>query len=262
MKTPHSQLASHDQICMLLRKTGAQVDEAVKKSGLPREKGKAKQYNLQRVIHWLIDQHKKDIEDADRKRIEWPVGDIAAAMHRDVRTINILAKDKGLPRVRRGVYNIIDVFRFIIKDLEYKLNELKAGGIAGINQKVRLNSVLAETKELQLAKLRRSLVDLDEIMPIISTALNDLRQKSIPFAQTISPQLEGLGLNERSELIRDLLNELFEELSRIPDTLRRLVAIDEHRTAEGVQRSETAAKDESKRSRKRVSHAQQGKRSS
>lgn len=178
------------------------------------------------------------------------------------RTTTKWVNELGCPKEGRGQYNLSAVVQWRCNYLEKKIKFLENGGVDGMNQNTRLKKVSAEIKERQLAKLNRSLVDLDEIMPVISTALNNIRQTSIPFSQKISPQLEGLGLNERSELIRDLLNELFEELAHIPDALRCIVSTDEYRTAESIQRPQTAAKDENKRARRIISHSQQSKRRS
>jgi len=177
------------------------------------------------------------------------------------RTITKWVNENGMPKEGRGQYNLMSIVQWRCSYLEKKIKVMENGGVDGMNQNTRLKKVSSEIKELQLAKLNRSLIDLEEIMPIIITALSNIRQTSIPFSQKVSPQLEGLNLNERSELIRDQLNELFEELSHIPDTLRRIAAVDQYRTSESIQRSETAAKNEGKRTRRSVSHTKQGKRS-
>lgn len=178
------------------------------------------------------------------------------------RTITKWSNEYGMPKKGRGQYSLIEVVQWRCNYLEKKIRELESGGVDGMNQKIRLNRIIAETKELQLAKLRSSLVDLDEIMPIIVQGFSDIRKTSDTFSQKISPQLEGLDLNERSELIKDALNELFEGLARIPDTLKRLVSVAEHGAAESILGTKATAKDDGERTRGGKKDSKRRKRSS
>jgi hypothetical protein len=253
MKIPSSQLASHDQICLLLRKTSAQVDESVSKHGLPREKGKAKQYNLQRVIYWLLDQHKKDVEDSQRKRIEWQVGDIAAALHRDVRTINILAKEKGMPRVSRGVYNIVDVFRFIIKELEHKLEEAKAGGEDALNAKRKEAMYDALIREMEYFERAKKLVNVEDIARLITIPWKATQTKMRSLPRQLAPQLVGLTTVEIEEALENKINDCLTETANIP-----IASIGHISPQTGdlgfVEGAPSSAKSHRKRVGRRVSH--------
>jgi hypothetical protein len=200
--------------------------------------------------------------DSDKKKNFLSHQQCAVIFGVEPRTVTKWSNEYGMPKVGRGKYNLIEVVQWRCNYLEKKIRELEMGGPDAVNQKARLNRIIAETKELQLAKLRGTLVDLNEIMPIITHGLNDIRQTSTTFAQKISPQLEGMDLSERSEFIKDSINELFKELTNIPDALRRSVSVAESSPAESVLGLKAASKDDDQRTRGSKKDTKRRKRSS
>jgi len=177
------------------------------------------------------------------------------------RTITKWVNELGMPKIGRGQYNLAECVQWRCNYLEKKITALENGGLDGINQGTRLKKANAQIRENQLARMQRELVSLDEITPIITQGLNNIRQLSASFAQRISPQVEGMELSERTEYIKEAINELFTELASIPNALKRFGSTAEFRSAEGFFDFAPPAKDEHKPTRRRKKNSQRIKRS-
>ena len=220
MITPSSQLATHDQICMLLRKTSMQIDDAVKKSGLPREKGKAKQYNLQRVIYWLLDQHKKEVEEIINHRLECSVGEIADLFNQEIRTIDLNVKKLGMPRKERGVFNVVDVFKWKIKQLQKQIEDIKTGDGSYADAEKRDMIATAALKEIKLAHERGEVMNRSDAASMAKDAVMDTNKKMDGWPRKLALRLimKETPL-EIEQIIQGEVDAIRNELSRIPDTL-------------------------------------------
>jgi len=168
-------------------------------------------------------------------------------LHRDVRTINILAKDKGLPRIRRGIYNIIDVFQFIIKDLEYKLQEAKAGGQDALNAKRKEATFNALIREKQYYDMAKRTVDIEDVRRMITIPWKATQTKLLALPRQLAPQLEGLTIPEKEELLENKIHDSLRDCAKIP-----IASGSARSTAEGDHRSVASITPASKSHRKRV----------
>lgn len=186
---------------------------------------------------------------------------IAMVFGVEPRTISNWTKDLGLPKYARGQYNLVECVQWRCNYLEKKIKTLTEGGTEGMNQGTRLKRVNSEIKEYHLSKLRGELVALDEIMPIFTDALNRIRQRAQSFGQRTGPQLEGLDNNERAETLQEHINELFSDLTTIPNALRRLEKFARYRTSESVPDIKAAAKNDGQPVGKRKANAKSGNKS-
>ena len=166
------------------------------------------------------------------------------------RTITKWCNEYGMPKENRGQYNLIAVVQWRCNYLEKKIKTAEQGGSDGINQDTRLKRANAEIKEMHLAELRGEMVNIDEVMPILNEGFSNIRRKASTFAQTVSPQLEGMESYERTEYLKTAIEDLFEDLSGLPNTLKRIVKLDQQSAAEGVQNLSIPPKDDGKRTRR------------
>ena len=251
--------ATIEIISGLIKETPSRIEELVKKYGLPRERNK--QFDINRVIHWLIDYYKNLLFQERENREIRTVGEIADLLRRDERWINKLAKEKGLPRLARGRYELKSVVRWYLQDMERELEIAKAGGEDALMAKSRLLKAQANMKEMEVAEKRAEIINIIDVVTIIEEALNTTRQRAEVLPDRGAKLVEGIETyEERKTILKSLKDEVFDNLSTVPDSLQDLAQIRAHRLAESVEDTEAAAVNDSQPARKRKAVVKRHKR--
>lgn len=252
-------LATHNEIARLIQETPDRTEQLVKKLGMPRERGR--KYNVSRVVHWVIDWYRQRIAHEKANRYVWELNELADLFHREPRSINKMAKDRGLPRAGRGKYEIKPVVRWFIDDLERQLDIAKAGGEDAAAAKARLIRSQADQKEIEVAKLRGEAVNIDDFTRVVTDGLSITRQQMLGLKKRLAPALEGLEtVAEREAIIDTYIHELLTDLATVPDRIQRLAEVAKASAAESVGDLDAAGKAHRRRARRRASRAKRRKR--
>lgn len=244
-----NKLASIEQIAQLLKVDIFQVEEFVRKHSLPRER--KNQFDLSRVIHWKIEYDRRQLEAAQRQRYEWTAPELADLFGVNIRTIDKAAKESGMPRKGRGIFDVRDAIKWRLNQYKKQIEILQAGGEDALQSKRRTASYVAEIKRMDMAERMGQIIAIEELTPVLQDAITLLVQKSEVLPDRAAVAVARLETyEERKAAIKKIKDEVFDDLSTVPDTLRRLA--ESHRKAHaGVGPVEAAPADDRKRTRKR-----------
>jgi transposase len=177
--------------------------------------------------------------------------EVAVMFDVEIRTVTKWKNEFGMQQAAPGFYKRDDVVKWRVQYLEKKIKLLQQGGVDGVSASTKVKQVKYERDQLKLLQEQRLLVNIDEIIPIITDQLSNLRTNSATYGQRVSPLVEGMSVNERAIVLQDKLNELFAKLSGVPDTLKRIGSSIERPASESVQRVKSAPKNKNKRTRNR-----------
>ncbi|MBW7887443.1 MAG: hypothetical protein H3C35_03655 [Bacteroidetes bacterium] len=224
------------------------------KFGLPHEifSGK-KYYDLIHVGQWL--------------RSHWMAGyrsleQMAELFGVEPRTITKFVNEFGMPKVANGLYRIKDCVQWREKYLNKKIKEILAGGEGGLSARQRLNKAKAIREEYKQALDERTLIRIDEVMPVFEEALKIMKQRLTVLPRRAAPMMEGTETNaEREEILRNNINEILTELAGTPDALRSVAESAREHFAESISDVEPAQKNDSNRVGRRKSANGKRKRS-
>jgi len=123
------------------------------RKGILKYDGRKKGYHISDTVKAYIGYLKKQIEESQLNRNRRTISEIADILGVDQRWVNQLAKDKGLPRLSHGVYDLVEVTRYRLRALREEIEIAQAGGEDAIRAKTRLTIAQADMKELELKQL-------------------------------------------------------------------------------------------------------------
>lgn len=216
--------ATQEQIAYLFMRTMADVEIFVRKEGLPyiRRSQRQYQFDLGQAIHWLIERDRRLLEEVKAKYNIRSLNEIALLFKKEPRWINRLSKEKGLPKDARGAYDLIKVIHWLVDEHEKELKEARRGGETEGQARKRLYAAQASMKELELTRIHGKLIHIDDVLKILVVALKALRDKILSLPKRAAPQIIALqNIAEIEELLETLINELLDDLSTLPDKLKR-----------------------------------------
>lgn len=212
-----------EQICALLREPPERVNLLIRKHGLP-TLGRNR-FDLMRVIHWREDQYKRQLELAREARDDRTLPEIAHLLKKEPRWVTELVKKEGLPRTNRGVYNLVDVVRWVVDRYEKQLKEVRTGGETESQARKRLWQIQADLKAEDLARRRGETILIDDVVKILSvplkvtqTAIRSLAKRLTPIIVQITGHKDAL---EIEQLLEQHINHALTELADIPNRLAR-----------------------------------------
>ncbi|MHB1051345.1 MAG: hypothetical protein ACYC09_14800 [Bacteroidota bacterium] len=192
----------------------------------------------------------------DQKKKYLTHAQVALVFAVEPRTVTKWVNDLGMPKVGRGEYDLVQCVQWRCNYLEKKIREAEAGGAEGLSAKHRINIATARKKENELALQERSLVNIEEVMPVIDKTLDIFRMKALTFSKRVAPALEGMESNaEREAILKENIHELLNDLTTIPDKLRSSVELDQA-DEDVVRTAHPAAKNDGKRVGRRKANTQ------
>lgn len=151
------------------------------------------------------------------------VEELADFFNRDVRTVQLWAKNEGMPKNARGEYDILKCAQWKIRNLEEENEILRNSGDEKLYAlKSEGQKIANKERELKLRKALKELVDVESVriawlgeMKIFSKALKALINK-------LSAALDGVEDREqRREIIERLVREVMTMIGelKITDTV-------------------------------------------
>ncbi len=180
------------------------------KFGMPVEEGK--KFDLVQVGQWIVRHLSVGYMTLEQTAEMFGV---------EVRTITKWKNEFGLPQAASGFYKRNDVVQWREKYLNKKIKEMQAGGEDGLSARQRMYKAKAIREEYKQAVEERSLIRIDEVMPIFEEALKIMKQRITVLPRRSARLMEGTQTSaEREEILRKNVNEILTELSNTPDALR------------------------------------------
>lgn len=229
-----------DQVAALFKEPPEKISKLVRTSGLP-TLGRGR-FDLARVIHWREDYYRRQLVLARETRNDRDLVEIAHLLKKEPRWITKLAKDEGLPRSERGVYNLIKVIHWLIDRYERQVRDARIGGETESMARKRLWQAQANLKEIELAQQRKEVVNLEDVVRILQPMLKALREKIYGRSRKIAPQLQGATPTEIEAILLKYDTEALNELANIPKLFGSAGAALDGHDPSIVQRPSAAAK--------------------
>lgn len=147
--------------------------------------------------------HKENKKPAPSRKVPTWVGNLDECAHElnlGARRIQQLAKE-GLPKADRGVYDIIECFRFYIRYLQRKLIERALpengdgdGGAPATSSSAKRHEMLsieAELKKIELAQKREQLVSIEKVEKDIASIVIEIRTRILALPPRLAAEVLG-----------------------------------------------------------------------
>lgn len=218
---PKSEDTSSEQIAILLKVSQDELPVLERKHGLPRMK--SNKYDLLRVVHWYIDRSTRLLAEEKAKRNIRNLPDVAYMLKVDPRTINKLAKERGLPRDSHGIYDIVRVVQWLVDDYERQLKDVRHGAETEGQARKRLFSINADLKQIELSAKRGQVANIEDVRELLTTVLKALRDKILALPKRAAPQIVALEtIAEIELLLESIVHESLDGLVELPQGLTRL----------------------------------------
>lgn len=114
----------------------------------------------------------------------YPVATIAKLLILTERQVQSLARDGVLPKAERGRYALVPVVQAYIRYLRERIG----GGIGGSDDdRMRLTRAKADIAEMEVERLRESLIPEDQIRPVVTAFVARFKQRTLAVAPKAAP---------------------------------------------------------------------------
>jgi len=174
MNAPRQTYTDEATICRHLNLQKERLAELVKK-GIIKYDGKKKGYQITNATHAYIGYLKKQVEESHQARNRRTVGEIAGLLMVTEKWIQRLCTEKGMKKLDRGVYDLVEVVQWRIRDLQKEIDTLKAGGEDAIKAKERITVIEMKMKEIELANEEGKVIYIDDIKKIFEPVFAAIR---------------------------------------------------------------------------------------
>ena len=186
------------------------LSELVKKNVIKYD-GKKKGYHISNTIHSYIDHLKKQITESQQTRNRRTVGEIADILMVTEKWVQRLVKEKGMKKLDRGVYDLIEVVQWRLREQQHEIDTLKAGGEDAIKAKERITIIEMKMKEIDLAREEGKIIYIEDIKKIFEPVFSAIRSIILGL-----PKLAERALGkEAATWLEEHLRKALEELSTL-----------------------------------------------
>ena len=133
------------------------------------------------------------------------------------RTIQYWADD-GMPRVKKGEYNFLECVKWRIRYLEKEKEELGREADKALNElKKEGQGIMNQFRKIRLMKELGEIIPREDVKIAWLTELSILKQNFNGTPNRLSVSLDGVtDKNERFEIIRKEIEEVFKGISELP----------------------------------------------
>jgi len=208
------------RIAYVLDLLPAEIEKLVTKHGMPRIA--RDQFDLAKTTRWYIAHQRKHVASLKERKNERTVEDIAELFQKDVRWINRLTKEKGFPKLKRGVYDLVACTQWFIGDLERRIEELRTGGEKMQDVELRIAKAKAKLMEIKAAKEEGEAITIAVVLQELEPVLASIRQKLLGIPKHAARELAS---KEIEEYLDGFIRRTLDELATIPDKLHRAAQI-------------------------------------
>jgi helix-turn-helix protein len=140
---------------------------------------------------------------------------VAEFLNVDSRTIQRLAKEKKISKVKHGKYDLKQV---VHEYLNYRL-ELMENKYACTNMgdaQLRKTTAEAEIKEIELSILKKTFVDINKVNQEIQKIINNTKNKFLAMPSKLSPRLISISSARKiNNILGDEVYKVLAELSEM-----------------------------------------------
>lgn len=133
------------------------------------------------------------------------------------RWINRLVKEKGLPRLNRGEYDLVACLKWYVHYYRQLVEKEKEEH--GVSRKAedRLLTAKAGREELKFLKERGDLVRVDAFLKTLQKPMSELRMKLLALGNRITPLINASqSPTEIKRIIEEQIYEALRDLADLP----------------------------------------------
>ena len=189
------------------------------------------------------------------------LAEVADYLSVEPRWINRLVKEKGMPRIAHGQYDLRVCVQWYIRYLRDQLEAAHAGGESLQAAELRKATIDADRAAIKLAAELGTVIRVEDARNEIEPVLSATKQKLLSLPKRAAPRLVNFSKAAQIEhLLASLIHELLDDIAGIPDRIERKAGLQEN-DQEGLAVDQVAAKAHRKRVGRPVSTAKRrGKR--
>jgi phage terminase Nu1 subunit (DNA packaging protein) len=132
------------------------------------------------------------------------------------RTVNLHAKEDGMPRLSRGQYDMVACVHWYIGYLQKLIKDARRGDETEQQARARLTRTTADIRELELGKARAELIEVAQAKLVWERLVIAFKTKILAIPSKLPQRL--IACNDINQ-IKDLLDrEIIEALSELSRT--------------------------------------------
>jgi phage terminase Nu1 subunit (DNA packaging protein) len=241
------------RIAYVLDMLPMEIEKDVTKLGMPRI---AKdQFDLAKTVRWKVNALRKQNASLKERKNERTLEEIAELFGKEPRWINRLTKEKGFPRLKRGVYDLVECVQWQVDDLERRMEEIRTGGEKMQDVELRIAKAKAQLLEIKAAKENAEAITINTVLQELEPVLAAMRSKLLGIPKHAARELAS---KEIEEYLDTFIRRTLDELATIPDQLYRAARIQDVSVEGDVLGIETPAEDDDQRVGGSVSRPQRG----
>jgi phage terminase Nu1 subunit (DNA packaging protein) len=228
---------SADQLCKFLSISSDELKK-LQNEGLPKV-GKGN-YQLSKVIKWLINYYRAELEEKEKNRNIRTVKEVAELFNVDERWINRLNKEAGLPKQERGKYDLKQVIPFYVNYLRCQIEEARHGSETESQARTRYYQIQIELKELELARRRGEIAAIEDLKLVMGEILRAIRDRFLTLPRRLAPELIGCDIADIEEKLEIEISKDLNDTASIHNATRRLLKTLRERNPEVIRDVEAA----------------------
>ncbi len=183
---------------------------------------------------------------------------IAHLLNLTPRMVNLHAKDHGLPRIDRGQYEIVACVHWYIDHLKKLIKDARRGDETEQQARARLTIATADLRELELARAKGELIDVDLVKILWERIVASFKTKMLSIPSKLPQRLIICrDINQIKGLLDQEIYEALSELSRADIDISN-IAKGKRARAVGSEADLSTAKAHSKPVGRQAQNAKQG----
>jgi phage terminase Nu1 subunit (DNA packaging protein) len=131
------------------------------------------------------------------------------------RTVNLHAKEDGLPRISRGQYDMVACVHWYVGYLQKRIKDARRGDETEQQARARLTRTTADIRELELGKARAELIEVAQAKAVWERLVVAFKTKMLAIPSKLPQRLVACSdINQIKDLLEREIVEALSELSR------------------------------------------------
>jgi len=172
-----------------------------------------------------------------------PLNTMAKLLDITPRRVNILVKQKVLPKLEKGRYAVVPVVRAYINYLRNRTVNNDVGADDYATHRARLTSAKADMAEMEREQMKDNLIPADDVADAWDAMVSNMRSKllSIP-TKSATQTFAAKNVTEAKKILKEAVDDALEELAAIQvKTVNPVRSSTDEDSAENDKQSRTAA---------------------
>ncbi len=147
---------------------------------------------------------------------------LAEFFGKDVRTIQLWAKNEGLPKEERGKYDFIPCVQWYISKLEKEIERLKLGDETVYELERQNKKLSIQKKQMEISQLEKTLISLPEIEELLVDMATVFASGLQTLKSKLAPKLVGLeDMKTIQNIIEEETNNLRQKIGTMENNIRK-----------------------------------------